>query len=452
MFELPPQVRYALEKLNSAGFDAYLVGGGVRDALMGFEPKDYDITTSALPSQTAQVFASERLIETGIKHGTVTVLIDKTPLEITTFRIDGRYTDFRHPDSVMFSLELSDDLSRRDFTVNSLAYHPAEGVIDFFDGREDITRQIIRCVGSPEQRFQEDALRILRAIRFSSVLGFIIEDKTAAAIHAQRALLRHVSAERIFSEFVKLLCGKNVRAVLEDYIDVIGEFVPEAFKMHGCAQNCIYHRYDVLRHTAVAVESVPADPVLRLAAFFHDIGKPETKTTEKNGTDHFYGHAAISTKIAEQTLISLRADNKTVKDVTLLVQRHDVPIEETEKSVKRALGKLSEDGFFRMLQLKRADTAAQASFCHERFSYYDRLEDLARNILAQGDCLSLQQLAVNGSDLIHAGIPEGKEIGELLRILLDAVLDGKLPNEKTALLTFAAQVRQKKPTAEAADG
>lgn len=436
MFELPPQVAAAIEKLNNAGFDAYLVGGGVRDDLMGLPPKDYDITTSALPAQTEQVFASYRLIETGLKHGTVTVLIDGVPLEITTFRIDGDYSDFRHPDAVEFSLKLEDDLSRRDFTVNALAYHPAQGVVDCFGGQKDIQRQIIRCVGSPDQRFREDALRILRALRFSSVLGFSIEEETAAAIHAQKALLQHVSAERIYSEFVQLLCGKNVRTVIEDYIDVIAVFLPQAGKMAGCAQNCKYHSFDVLHHTSHAAEAIVPEPVLRLAAFFHDIGKPECRTTDESGTDHFFGHGKISAEITEKALKDLRADTKTVQAVTQLVLHHDAPIELTERSVKRAMNRLTVEGFYQMLQLKQADRLAHAPAYRDETAYFDRLHALADDILAKKDCFSLKQLAVSGNDLIQAGIPEGKQIGQSLQTLLDAVVDGKAENNKAALLAY----------------
>lgn len=436
MFDLPPQVQNALEKLNSAGYDAYLVGGGVRDALMGLPPKDYDITTSALPSQTEQVFAGERLIETGLKHGTVTVLTDGMPLEITTFRVDGNYSDFRHPDEVEFSPHLEDDLSRRDFTVNALAYHPARGVVDCFGGTEDIRGQIIRCVGSPSERFCEDALRILRAIRFSSVLGFTVEKETAAAIHELKDLLRYVSAERIYSEFVQLLCGKNVRAVLEEYIDVIGVFLPQALSMDGCLQNCKYHCYDVLRHTAAAVEAIDSEPGLRLAAFFHDIGKPQCRTTDESGTDHFFGHGKISAEITERLLKGLRADTKTVQAVSMLVLHHDAPIEATERSVKRAMNRLTAEGFFRMLRLKQADRLAHAPDYRGEAEYYEHLRMIASNILAQQECFSLRQLAVSGKDLMDAGIPEGKQIGAALQKLLDAVLDGKVENEKSALLSY----------------
>lgn len=442
MFDLPAQVSYALTKLNQAGFEAYLVGGGVRDELMGFVPKDYDITTSALPAQTEQVFSDDRLIETGLKHGTVTVLHDGMPLEITTFRVDGNYSDYRHPDEVTFSSKLIDDLSRRDFTVNALAYHPAEGVVDCFGGRKDLAGQIIRCVGAPEQRFAEDALRILRSIRFSSVLGFTIEEQTANAIHKLKDLLRHVSAERIYSEFIQLLCGKNVRSVLEEYIDVIAVFLPQAAAMQRCTQTCKYHCYDVLGHTACTVDSIPSEPILRLSAFFHDIGKPACRTTDEAGNDHFYGHCEISAQIAAQSLKALRADNATIEAVTNLVLHHDTDIHPTEKSVRRALNRLGEKGFAQMLALKRADTLAHAPMCHTRLSSLDELASIAAALLQRQECFSLRQLCVNGDDLLRLGVPEGKEIGKTLQALLDAVIDGRVKNEREPLLSYLETIKQ----------
>lgn len=441
MFDLPPQVRYALEKLNCAGYEAYLVGGGVRDELMGMPPKDFDITTSALPAQTEQVFSDDRLIETGLKHGTVTVLHDGMPLEITTFRVDGNYSDYRHPDNVTFSPRLKDDLSRRDFTVNALAYHPAQGVVDCFDGQKDLKKEIIRCVGAPEQRFTEDALRILRAIRFSSVLGFSIEEKTSDAIHSLKELLRHVSAERIYSEFVQLLCGKDVRRVLTEYIDVISVFLPQALSMQGCLQTCQYHCYDVLEHTACAVEAIPAEPVLRLAAFFHDIGKPDCRTTDEAGVDHFYGHAELSAEIAAQSLRALRADNATIETVTNLVLHHDADIQPTQKSVKKALNRLGEKGFWQMLAIKRADTLAHAPWCHARVDTLDDLASIAETLLQAQACFSLRQLCVNGGDLLRLGIPEGKQIGKMLQALLEAVMDGRVENKKEALLAYLETIK-----------
>lgn len=436
MFELPSQVQYVLKQLNNAGFEAYLVGGSVRDMLMGLPPKDFDIASSALPEQTKHVFSNDRVIETGLKHGTVTIIHDEMPFEITTFRVDGTYSDFRHPDSVNFSSQLKDDLARRDFTVNAMAYHPDIGYIDYFGGQADLKERVIRCVGDPIIRFNEDALRILRAIRFSSVLGFSINQKTKDAIFSEKLLLEHVSVERIYSEFLQLLCGKNVRTVIEDYIDVIGVFIPQALSMKDCSQNCKYHIYDVLRHTACTVEAIPSDPILRLAAFFHDIGKPFCRTTDASGIDHFYGHNTHSAQIAADVLNKLHADSKTLQLVYTLVLHHDTPIIETEKSVKRAMNKLTSDVFFQMLALKQADTLAHASMCHTRLKSLEQLAIIAENILAKQECFSLKQLAVNGYDLIDAGVTNGKQIGDALQLLLDAVIDGAVNNDKDSLLAY----------------
>ena len=287
---LPAQVNTALARLHDAGYEAYIVGGCVRDRIMGREPKDYDITTSALPEQTAAVFAGERIIETGMKHGTVTVLLDGEPLEITTFRIDGTYSDSRHPDAVTFTPSLREDLARRDFTMNAMAYSSETGLVDPFGGQADIAAKYIRCVGDPDLRFREDALRILRALRFSSVLGFPIEPETDGAARYLCLLLKKISAERVFSELKQLLCGPDVRRVLLDYAGVLGAVLPEILPMQGFDQRNPHHCYDILEHTAAAVEAMPPEPALRLAALLHDVGKPECFFTDEDGVGHFYGH------------------------------------------------------------------------------------------------------------------------------------------------------------------
>ena len=437
MYQLPEQVHTALRRLHDAGFEAFLVGGCVRDCLMGIPPHDFDITTSALPEQTQQIFSDTRVILTGLKHGTVTVLFDGLPLEITTYRLESRYSDHRHPDTVVFTRNLHDDLARRDFTVNAMAWDGCGEVVDYFDGRQDLAAGIIRCVGDPKQRFEEDALRILRAIRFSSVLGFSLDDATARAAQDARRLLHEVSAERICEELLKLLCGKNVRSVLCEYTDILGAVIPELLPMRDFDQHNIHHIHTVLEHTAVAVESAPQEPVLRLAALLHDIGKPSCFTLDENGVGHFYGHAKVGTAIAEIVLKRLRLDNETQRKVLQLVQWHDRLIEESEKAVKRALNRLTPEGFFRLLSLKRADNLAQNPAYHGRQHYYDRLEKMARTILGQAQCFSLKDLAVNGSDLIALGMRPGPQLGAALDRLLDAVINGELPNNRDALLCAA---------------
>ena len=433
MWELPAQVHTALSRLCEAGYEAYIVGGCVRDHLMGRTPKDYDVTTSALPGQTAAVFAGERVIATGMKHGTVTVLLDGEPLEITTFRIDGTYSDARHPDAVSFTPSLREDLARRDFTMNAMAYSPETGLVDPFGGQTDIAGKIIRCVGEPERRFREDALRILRALRFSAVLGFRIAPETDAALRAEAPLLEKISAERVFSELKMLLCGPDVRRVLLDYPEVLGVPIPELLPMRGFDQRNPHHCYDVLEHTAAAVEAIPAEPGLRLAALFHDIGKPECFFTDADGVGHFYGHPKAGARIAEAVLERLRSDRATRERVVGIVQNHGLLIEDNEKAVRRALHKLGTERFFELLAMMRADNLGQSAELRWIQGYYDRLEALAGEILAAEACFSLKDLAVRGGDL---GLPSGPEVGRALNVLLEAVIDGAVPNERSALLAY----------------
>ena len=433
MWELPAQVNTALARLHDAGYEAYIVGGCVRDRIMGRVPKDYDVTTSALPEQTAAVFAGERVIETGMKHGTVTVLLDGEPLEITTFRIDGTYSDSRHPDAVTFTPSLREDLARRDFAMNAMAYSPETGLVDPFGGQTDIAGKLIRCVGEPEQRFREDALRILRALRFSAVLGFPIEPETAAALRAEAPLLKNISAERVFSELKQLLCGPAVRRVLLDYPDVLGAVLPEILPMRGFDQRNPHHCYDILEHTAAAVEAIPAEPALRLAALLHDAGKPECFFIGEDGIGHFYGHPKVSARIAEDVLDRLRSDKATKERVTTIVLNHGLLIEDNEKSVRRALHKLGTKRFFDLLAMMRADNLGQSAELRWIQGYYDRLEEIAKEILANEACFSLKDLAVRGSDL---GLPPGPAVGKALNTLLEAVMDGNVPNERAALLEY----------------
>ena len=438
MIKIPNEVTEALSLLQSSGYQAYIIGGCVRDSLLGKKPKDYDITTSAEPDETKAVFKNYRVIETGIQHGTVTVLINGNPLEITTFRIDSEYSDNRRPDSVTFTKSLIEDTKRRDFTMNAIAADENSSIIDNHGGCADIKARIIRCVGDPDKRFGEDALRILRAIRFSSVLGFDIEANTKAAIFRNKELLKNISSERIASEFVKLLCGENARQIVLEYIDVIGVFIPEALPMKGFDQHNFHHCYDVLTHTAVAIENAPPESILRLAAFFHDIGKPSTFSM-KDGIGHFYGHAPVSAKIAENVLSRLKFDNRTKDTVVKLVKLHDGQIAKTEASVKRCLNKNSPEIFFMLLELKRADNLAQAPEYHERVNELKELRLIAEDILNRKECFSLKQLAVSGGDLMAIGYNPGKALGACLNNMLERVMSGELKNEKSALLQYAKE-------------
>lgn len=435
MFVLPPQVEFALNKLHSAGYEAFIVGGCVRDILRGETPSDYDITTSAEPEQTKAVFKGERIIETGLKHGTVTLLKEDTPLEITTYRIDGDYADNRRPNSVTFTKSLKEDLARRDFTVNAFAYSPQTGIVDAFGGEDDLKNGIIRSVGDADRRFNEDALRIMRALRFSSVLGFTIEAETKKSILKNKSLLKNISAERIATELIKLLCGKNAKQIILEYFEVLEVILPEISGMKGFDQKTPYHIYNLLEHTAVALQNTPPVPSLRLAALLHDIGKVEAFFIDDNGTGHFYGHPKISFEKSKVALKRLKLDNATTDLVLTLVKYHDTQIEPTEKSVKKALNKFTPDLFFKLMEIKKADTLAQNPK-HCRIPQIEKLETIAKEIISKGDCFSLKDLAVNGNDLINIGIPAGKKLGEALELLLEAVINEEVENEKNALLTY----------------
>ncbi len=435
MNNLSAEIKTILSLLEKNGFEGYLVGGYVRDFLMNKEADDADLTTSAHPEEMKEVFKEYRTIETGIKHGTLTVIIDHKPFEITTYRTENSYSDCRHPDEVSFAESIRDDLSRRDFTVNSIAYHPKKGFVDPFGGREDIEKKIIRAVGEPKKRFSEDALRILRALRFSSVLGFEIEEETEKAIFECKDLLAYISKERVFVELSKMLLGDNIKEVLLKYSEVIAVVLPEIKGMKGFNQHNFHHIYDVLTHTAVVVENAPKESALRWAALFHDSGKPECLSIDEKGTGHFYSHASISRDKAEAALLRLKSDNKTREKVSLLVKLHDTPIEESESAIKKKLSKLGEQNFFDLILLKRADTLGLAPEFHERSGHFDRLENLAREILSRKDCFSLKDLSVNGNDLAALGL-RGKEIGLGLKKLLEAVIEKKAANEKAELLAY----------------
>ena len=433
---IPEHIIKAIYLLNSAGYEAYLVGGCVRDALLGLKPKDYDITTSALPEQTKSVFSGYHVIETGIKHGTVTVVIDHSPIEITTYRLDQEYLDHRHPDSVIFTSSLAEDLSRRDFTINAMAYHPTEGLIDYYGGKDDLRTCTIRCVGDPETRFNEDALRILRALRFSSRFDSPIESSTEAAMRKCAALLKDISSERIASEFNEILCGKGVRRILTEETDILGVPIPEILPMKGFDQNNPHHIYDVLTHTAVTVEAIPPEKDLRLAALFHDIGKPLCYSVDEDGVGHFYGHAKKSEIIAENVLNRLKYDNQTKDSVLLLVKYHDLHLEEDEKAIKRLLRKIGPDMFNKLILLYRADNMAQSLSYRDRQEGYDRLEAIAEKIIADEECFSLKDLAINGTDLIKMGYKPGPLLGDILEDLLTRVIDGEIQNGKEELTEF----------------
>lgn len=435
-FPIAPQAERALALLRAGGFEAWLVGGCVRDFLLGRTPKDYDLATNAMPKETEDLFREFSVIETGLRHGTVTVLLEGLPLEITTYRVDGPYSDTRHPDQVQFTSSLREDAARRDFTVNAMAYHPEAGLRDFFGGREDLAQKRIRCVGNPDVRFREDALRMLRGVRFASVLGFSVEEKTRGAIHRNRMLLSRVAPERVAPELCRLLCGEKAGDMVLDYTDLLGVVIPELLPMAGFDQKNRHHCHDVLTHTAAALDQTPPEVVLRLAVLLHDIGKPRCFSQDGQGEGHFYGHAGVSANLAEDILRRLRLDNATRERVVTLIRYHDSVLEADPRLVRRWLGRLTPEIFFQLLQVQRADNLGQAPAYWNRQKQYDRLEGIAKEILASQACFSLKTLAVNGKDLLALGY-RGPEVGKILQTLLHQVMDGKVPNEKNLLLQLA---------------
>lgn len=429
--QIPSQINKALEILRNNGFEAYLVGGCVRDALLNKTPDDYDITTNALPNETAQCFNGFHVIQTGLKHGTITVVIEHMPVEITTMRIDGEYSDCRRPDSVTFTRNIKDDLARRDFTVNAMAYGKEE-ILDFFGGKEDLDKGIIRAVGDAQLRFNEDALRILRALRFASKLGFEIEKNTAKAVHKLKFLLKNVSVERIFTEFKGIIGGKDAQRVMTEFSDVISEIIPEIEPCINFDQNNPHHIYDVYTHILKTMNEVDGE-ALKLAAFFHDIAKPLCKSEDEKGIYHFYGHPQKSAEIANAVLKRLKCDNKTREKVVALIKFHDERFPATERNVKRFVLKTDFETCRDIIKLKRADLHAQSPLFRNGEADLDEMLRILDILEEQNACLSLKELKVKGEDLMLLGL-KGKKIGEALAFLLTQVVDGKIENEKNALL------------------
>ena len=432
---LPEHAARAIARLEAAGFEAWAVGGCVRDSLRGAAPHDWDLCTAARPEQMQAVFAGERVLETGLKHGTLTLLTDGGPLEITTFRTDGGYSDGRHPDGVRFVGNIADDLARRDFTVGAMAWHPERGLYDPFGGQTDLQNGVLRAVGDPDTRFQEDALRILRAVRFASQLGFSVEPETAAAMRRQAARLDCIAAERIREELTGMLCGRFVQRALMEFADVIGCVLPEVTPMFGCAQQNPHHLYDVWEHSARATGQVPAEPALRWSMLLHDCGKPACKTVDGNGVGHFYGHPKVSREIAAQITRRLRFSGEDSARILLLVEQHDRPLGDTDKLVRRRLSRIGEGRFRDLLAIKKGDAVGQGTHPGDIAWLYD-METRLNRILAADACLSLRQLAVNGNDMVSLGL-SGPAVGEMLRALLDAVIDEQADNTRDALLAFA---------------
>lgn len=437
---LPPEVCRVLERLTQAGHESYAVGGCVRDQLLGRPVHDYDVTTSALPEQTEALFCGQVVTRAGLKHGTLTIREGEMPIEVTTFRTEGSYSDGRRPDFVRFGCSLREDLARRDFTVNAMAYSPRTGLVYPFGGQSDLAAGTVRAVGDPAERFSEDALRILRALRFASVLGWQVEDRTARAALECRGQLDHIARERIRDEFLQLLCGPGAAEVLRRFYPVVGTFLPQLLPAVGFEQHNPHHLYDVFEHTLHSVQAIAPDPILRLCMLLHDLGKPACFTRDAAGVGHFYGHAQESTRIARQVVTHLKLSRADAQTVVTLVELHDVTFPPTERVIRRWLGRLGEERLRMLLAIKRADYHAQAMELSDRGTQLDLAEAVLERVLREGQCFSLRQLAVDGRDLIALGFAPGPGLGQALSQLLDAVLEGRCPNEPDALLALARQL------------
>ena len=438
--DITPATLSVLEEIEHAGHEAWLVGGCVRDAILGRSRGDVDLATSATWQQVQQACAARGMAvhETGTAHGTVTVVCDHETFEVTTYRIDGDYRDARHPESVRFTSSIVEDLARRDFTINAMAWHPERGLLDPFGGRTDVGAGIIRAVGNPNERFEEDALRILRAVRFASQLGFSIDPETVAGMNAQAQNLNRISVERVLVELEALLLGDAVRSVLMDYPHIIDTVLPELAPMRGLDQRTPYHIYDVMEHTAYVVEYAPATPLLRWAALFHDCGKPDAFFIDDTGRGHFYGHAIVSVDLAKEALSRLKMSHALLEDILLLVRYHDKAIKPAPKYVKRALHLLNDspDLLEALCDLKRADSLAHAPEFQSGVEKAAQLRACLFEVLEQEQAFSLKQLAINGADVIEAGVPAGPAVGTVLNHVLEAVIGDEIPNERDELLAF----------------
>lgn len=432
--QLPEKVGRIIGTLQEHGYEAYAVGGCIRDSILGREPEDWDITTSAMPEETKALF--DKTFDTGIQHGTITVLLEKEGFEVTTYRIDGKYEDSRHPKEVTFTRNLREDLLRRDFTINAMAYNETDGLVDIFGGLEDLEAGMIRCVGTAKERFKEDALRILRGVRFAAQLGFDIEEDTRQGMKELAWTLQNISAERIQVELVKMITSKRPEMVREAYeLGMTRIVLPEFDQLMTTGQETPHHMYSVGEHTLHAMKNIRADKILRLAMLLHDMGKPALKTVDEAGVAHFKKHALESERIAGNVLRRLKFDNDTIRKVTRLVRCHDLRMPATAKSVRRAMNKIGEELFPYYMEVRRADVLAQSMYQREeKIENLDQIEELYHQIVEDGDCVSLKDLAVTGRDLIASGMKPGKKIGEKLEELLKLVIEDPKLNTKEELL------------------
>jgi tRNA nucleotidyltransferase (CCA-adding enzyme) len=434
--QTPAPIAAILRRLEEAGYAAYVVGGCVRDTLMGQEPHDWDIATAATPEQVKQVFADVRILETGLRHGTLTLLLPGCCAEVTTFRADGAYLDGRRPQSVCYLTNIEQDLARRDFTMNALAYSESSGFVDPFGGRSDIAARLIRSVGNPDERLREDALRIMRALRFASTLGFRIDDGLSASLHTNAGLLARIAPERLCDELLKLLVGSHVLAVLLAYPDVLAVPIPEIAPTVGHDQRTPYHRFDIWEHTAHAVAASRADALVRLTLLMHDLGKPETFFIDDNGQGHFYGHDKRGAEIARDRLQALRMSSRNIDAVSQAVRYHQLGLK--PENLQKWLARLGEDMVRLLIEVKRGDLAAHTeAVASKGFAHMDACERRLDELIAEQACFKLSDLAVNGTDLVGIGIAQGPEVGRILTYLLESVCEGELENTHSVLLAAA---------------
>ncbi len=432
--KMPDEVQFVLGGLKKNGFEAFIVGGCVRDKILGTEPLDYDVTTSATPEEIKKIF--RKTFDTGIEHGTVTVIQGEMAIEVTTYRVDGKYIDNRHPESVTYTRLLEEDLKRRDFTMNAMAYNDEVGLVDIFSGEQDLREGVIRCVGEPNERFHEDALRMIRAVRFSAKFDFGIEQKTLRAIQKNSRLLENISKERLREEMNKILLSDHPEKIVSLHDLGLLEFImPEFIPLIGNKQNNPWHIYDIAEHTILSVKNMEKDLTLRLTMLLHDIGKSDRKTTDVVGVDHFYRHAELGSAMAKDILTRLRYDNKTISKVSTLIKYHDFRLITKEKNVRRALAKLTEEVFLDLIKVRRADDSAKnPEKVREESESIQKLIEVYGKIKKQGDCFKKADLKINGRDLIELGIVDGREIGRILDKVFMLVLEDPSLNEKEKLI------------------
>ena len=439
---LPKNVKIIIDNLNKNNFEAFIVGGCVRDSIIGLTPHDWDICTNAKPDEIKKCFEGFNTFDSGIKHGTISIVLDGEVFEVTTYRIDGTYSDNRRPDSVTFTSDISKDLARRDFTINAMAYNEKSGLIDPYGGKNDLRDNIIRCVGNPEFRFNEDALRIIRALRFASVYDFVIENETSESIYKNADLLKNIAVERISVEFNKLLCGNGVEEILNNYRDIIAVFIPEIKPMFDYNQHTKHHNRDLWYHKTYSVKSVDNNPLLRMSMLLHDIGKPKACKRDENGTCHFKGHPKHSAEMAEIILHRLKYPTDFIETCITLIKYHDVRFNGSKRQLRHVMSAIGNKNVELLLKIQRADIMAQSDYKHkEKLEKLDLACRVYKEILADKDCFTLKQLVINGNDIKNLGVNEGVKIGKILKMLLSLVIEDKLENEKSALIKKAEEIR-----------